>query len=50
VDVTFDIYLKDNIDIISNYEKYREESWIEYLKLYELKDELNCNKNDSSDI
>ena len=31
VDVTFDTYLKDNIDRIFNYEKYREESWIELI-------------------
>ena len=37
--ITFDKYIK-----------YNKESLIEYLKLYELKDELNLNKNDPSDI
>ena len=48
VDVTFDKYIADNIDRISNYENYRKDSWMEYLKLYEI-DEMN-NKNDPTDI
>jgi len=45
VDVTFDKYVVDNIDRISNYEKYRSESLMSYLKAYEIDD-----KNDPSDI
>ena len=48
LDVTFDKYIIDNIDRISNYENYRKDSWMEYLKLYEI-DEIN-NKNDPTDI
>lgn len=48
IDVTFDKYIKDNIERISNYEDYRVESWTAYLKSYEPEDLTS--KNDSSDI
>jgi hypothetical protein len=48
--VTFDKYIKDNIERIANYEKYRVESWTAYLKLYEIEDIDLTNKNDPSDI
>ncbi len=48
IDITFDKYVEDNLDKIVNYEVYRNESWISYLKLYEIDDIKN--KNDPSDI
>ncbi len=49
VDVTFDNYVKDNIDRISNYENQLADSWMSYLKLYEIDDDIKS-KNDPSDI
>jgi hypothetical protein len=48
VDITFNKYIDDNINRISNYEMYKQESWMALLNSYEINDVLN--KNDPSDI
>jgi len=49
LDVTFNKYTIDNIHRISNYEDYYTESWMSYLKLYEVDNNI-LNNNDPSDI
>ena len=48
IDVTFNKYVEDNLHRISNYEGYRNESWMFYLKTYEIDDIKNI--NDPTDI